>query len=111
MSSSRRARLTDTSVAVHDDIRSVRVSLPRNAAPTTVTSTQGSTAPVCRAGSLDSVLRITESRLERYTCPQSTFNSTDPARPGPVQGVYNELASLMDVPGEALLQSGLVLER
>jgi len=66
---------------------------------------------VCRAGSLDSVLRITESKLERYTCPQSMFNSTDPARPGPVQGVYNELASLMDVPGEGLWQSGLALGR
>jgi len=53
------------------------------------------------------VLRITENRLERYMCPQSTFNSTDPARPGSVQGVYNELASLMDVPGEALWQSDL----
>ena len=68
--------------------------------------TQGSAAPVCRAGSLDNVLRITESRLERYTCPESTFNSTDPARPGPVQGVYNELASLMDVPGESGLKQG-----
>ncbi len=62
---------------------------------------QGNSAPVCRAGLIENVLRITESNLERYTCPESLFNSTDPsARPGLVQGLYNELATLMDVPGD-----------
>ena len=64
---------------------------------------QGSSGPVCRAGLAETVLRITESNLERYTCPERLFNSTDEAaRPGLVQGLYNELATLMDVPGDPL---------
>ena len=42
---------------------------------------------------------VVESQLERYTCAQQYFNSTDPNNPGRVQRAYNELATLMEVPG------------
>lgn len=62
---------------------------------------QGSSTPVCAPGTSEHVRLIVESQLELYTCGGRYFNSTDPAYPGPVQRAYNELATLMEVPGQA----------
>lgn len=70
--------------------------------PTSCVMRQGSAAPDCPPGVTTHVRRIVEQTLELYTCRQGGSDTEFPAEGGNIStpSSYNELATLMSVPGE-----------